>query len=129
MRLFNFKKKKVLWGLVISIIVALAIDMLYVYGTFDALELMTFDMRSKAVREDTLPHPDIEIIMIDDDSIKWMDDQVGRWPWPRDLWGDLIDYLSMGGARAIIFDVLLAQHEIDDPEIEGLGESDQVLVQ
>ena len=129
MSLFNFKRKRVLWGLVISIIVALAIDMLYISGNFETLELMTFDMRSKAVREDKLPHPDVEIIMIDDDSIKWMDDQVGRWPWPRDLWGDLIDYLSMGGARAVIFDVIFAQHEIDDPEIEGLGESDQILVQ
>jgi adenylate cyclase len=37
---------------------------------------------------------------------------VGRWPWPRSVHADLIDFLSLGGAKAIVFDVLFTENEI-----------------
>ena len=44
------------------------------------------------------PHPDIAVVAIDDSSIE----NLGRWPWPRDLHAQLIRKLSRAGAKVIV---------------------------
>ncbi len=51
------------------------------------------------------PSENIVIIAIDETSLI----SFGRWPWPRNIHGDLIDKLSLGGAKVIGFDVVIAE--------------------
>ena len=44
----------------------------------------------------------VAVIAIDDQSIN----NLGRWPWPRDLHAELINRLSAGGAKVIAVDVM-----------------------
>ena len=46
---------------------------------------------------------------MDEASLTSMSDIVGRWPWPRAIWADLLDFLSMGGARAVLFDIVISR--------------------
>lgn len=46
---------------------------------------------------------DIVLIDIDDPSLR----QIGRWPWPRGRYGELIDKLSDAGAKRIFIDVMM----------------------
>ncbi|HET7708194.1 MAG TPA: EAL domain-containing protein [Sphingomicrobium sp.] len=47
---------------------------------------------------------DIVLIAIDDASLR----QVGRWPWPRRHYADLIDRVTESGAKSIFFDIMVS---------------------
>jgi CHASE2 domain-containing sensor protein len=56
------------------------------------------------------PDPRIEIVAMDDDSLK----RLGAWPWRRDLHAKLIERLSHAGAALIAYDVLFIEPTPDD---------------
>lgn len=62
------------------------------------------------------PDPDIVWIDIDDKSLAAMDDKVGRFPWPRGVYGELIAELNRQGAKAIVFDVELYEPDTQRPD-------------
>ncbi len=71
------------------------------------------------VRHDALQHapdPDIVIINIDDISLAQMNEMVGKWTWPRAVYGELIQALHHQGARAIVFDLSFEARDKDRPE-------------
>jgi CHASE2 domain-containing sensor protein/signal transduction histidine kinase len=53
----------------------------------------------------------VVLIEIDDLSIK----ELGRWPWPREKHAELIHKLDQAGADAIVFDVLFADLDEQNP--------------
>lgn len=85
----------------------------------DGIELRTVDWRF-ARRGELEPNPHIVIVDVDEASI----DEVGRWPWPRRTFAQIIRVLSDAGARAIVFDIFFA-----DPDSgPGGAASDAELV-
>jgi adenylate cyclase len=62
------------------------------------------------------PDPDIVVIDIDDPSFVGMDSVVGRFPWPRSVYGELVTELEKQGAKAIVFDVEFYERDIVRPE-------------
>jgi EAL domain-containing protein (putative c-di-GMP-specific phosphodiesterase class I)/CHASE2 domain-containing sensor protein len=44
---------------------------------------------------------DIVVVKIDNDSLK----QVGRWPWPRHIYPQILDQLNKAGAKRVFFDI------------------------
>lgn len=54
---------------------------------------------------------EIAIIDIDDSSIE----RLGRWPWPREIHGKLIEKLSLHNPSAIVFDILFSEPDKRDP--------------
>ena len=61
------------------------------------------------------PDPDIVWIDIDDKSLDTMVTDLGRFPWPRYVYGELIEGLNKQGARAIVFDVELYEQDTQRP--------------
>lgn len=49
--------------------------------------------------------PRILLVTIDDYSLQ----QLGRWPWPRAVHGQLLDRLGAAGAKGVLFDVILSE--------------------
>ncbi|BCQ58264.1 hypothetical protein PBOI14_00140 [Pseudomonas sp. Boi14] len=49
--------------------------------------------------------PRILLVTIDDYSLQ----QLGRWPWPRAIHGQLLDRLSAAEAKGVLFDVILSE--------------------
>lgn len=74
-------------------------------GFLESVEAMTYDLRFKALRGPLAPDPEIAIVAIDEKSIA----ELGRWPWSRKRFAELIDYASEAGARAILLDVLFSE--------------------
>lgn len=66
----------------------------------DLVELRSYDLRflSRGARA---PAPSVALAVIDEKSL----DALGRWPWPRSHFADLVDALSRDGARVIGFDI------------------------
>lgn len=98
-------------GLWIAALVAFILLAMEGAGMLQRLELYTYDMRMAWSRADTRLHPAISVILIDEGSLQAMDPLVGRFPWPRDVYADLLEYFSMAGARAVIFDVLFTERD------------------
>ncbi|MGC5701653.1 CHASE2 domain-containing protein [Pseudomonas sp. NFXW11] len=49
--------------------------------------------------------PRILLVTIDDYSLQ----QLGRWPWPRAVHGQMLDQLTAAGAKGVLFDVILSE--------------------
>lgn len=92
------------------------------------LEWTVFDLESQLFADEVSPPDDVAVILIDEASLAMMNPLVGRWPWPRSVHADVIDFLVMGGAERIVFDILFTEHE-DRLNQGRLNENDQRLVE
>jgi adenylate cyclase len=54
------------------------------------------------------------VLLADEAAFKSVADIAGRWPWPRAIWADLLEFLQQGGARAVLFDVLFTERTTAD---------------
>lgn len=84
---------------------------LYYLGILERMEFVFYDAETKLIRAHKEPPQNIKVILIDEASIKAMEGILGRWPWPREIWTDLLDFLSIGGARAVLFDILFTERQ------------------
>lgn len=110
------KKSLIIW---IVLIVALLQLIISKTSAFDRLELITYDLRAR-LSVDTGPfsnrfkHADKKIVLvaIDDYSRKELANhpeiEVGSWPWPRDVWSGVVDFIEKGEPKAILFDLIFA---------------------
>ncbi len=97
------------WGLIIAAIISL----LFFTGVFDRLEKLSYDWRIRHnTHKKTSDVPKIAIIGITDEDMKLL----GRWPWPRSRYAELIDYLKEGGASVIAFDMFFDLPDKEDPK-------------
>ena len=97
-----------------------------------AIELRTYDWRlSRTARPETARR-DIALIEIDEYSIRNLQPNAGRWPWPRVTHAELFDYLSRAPAKVIAYDVNFADEDksigfkYGDATMSG-AESDKAL--
>ena len=72
----------------------------------EQLEWRLLDWRFQ-LRGEQVPESPVAIVGIDAKSVE----ELGRWPWPRDVMGDLIDRLGASGAIAIGLDVTFSEPE------------------
>lgn len=98
-------------GLVISIAFLLMAGSTWING----LERFAYDIGVRATAQEA--GNDIAVIAIDDESIE----NLGRWPWPRDILAGMINRLAEGGARVIGNTILLSEAQID-PGLKQLND-------
>ncbi|MCH2172654.1 adenylate/guanylate cyclase domain-containing protein [Myxococcota bacterium] len=84
-------------------------------------EYALLDWRFRLRGEEPIRSP-VLVVAIDRESI----DEIGRWPWSRDVVAQLIDRLSEGGARAIGLDLLFSESETP-PSVEILRDVRRAL--
>jgi len=90
------------------------------------LELKAYDLRFQ-YRGAEKPGDEIVIVKIDEESIR----AIGRWPWSREHWANLIDALTESGAKVIGIDAIFAEEEsmLADAQLaEAIGASDSVVL-
>lgn len=81
---------------------------------FESQELGFTDLRFR-LRPPRLPHEDIVVVEIDDESIS----RIGHWPWPRSYHAALLKALSSYRPRLVLYDVLFTEASTD-PEADRL---------
>ena len=76
---------------------------------FDLAELRTYDWRlTHTARPDTA-RKDIAIVEIDERSLRSLEPNAGRWPWPRAVHSMLVDYLVRAPAKIIAYDIVFSE--------------------
>ncbi len=112
-------KTKFLILFTISIMMSLAIG----FGFLEKIEYYTYD---NLYAESNESSDDVIIVAIDDASIE----QIGRFPWSREVYADIVDNLVEGGAAAIGFDIIFSEVE-GEPDIafsEAISKTDGVTL-
>jgi len=89
------------------------------------LENISQDYLTRLARQNTrLPSP-VKVILIDENTLQYMEPKVGRWPWPRRVFKDIIEFINLGEARAIHFDILFSEREGNNGQ---LAENDDAIL-
>lgn len=73
---------------------------------FEAYELKTFDLRATMAAKNRQHNSDIVILSIDDNSLEILQDELGRWPWARDVYTKIIKYLEEDEVDSMAFDLM-----------------------
>ena len=64
----------------------------------------------------TLNYDDVMVIDVDEPSIAGLASQLGSWPYDRDVYALVHDYLTRSGANAVAYDILFSEPRAGDAE-------------
>lgn len=84
-------------------------------------EQKAYDWRMRQTAEPSTARKDILLVYIDEASIRDAEPIAGRWPWPRVMHAQLVDFLARGPAKVVAYDVNFAQAD-DRTGFEFAGE-------
>lgn len=110
----SIRSRRLLFG---PALITLVVSLLSFLPLFQKLEWKTYDLRARWLARGPAD-ADIVIIEIDEASLARLEAAPfqARWPFSRDLYAALIDYLAVAKARAVLFDILFLQADRTAPE-------------
>lgn len=104
------KKSPLLQGGLIGLASALVTGLLLTVGALGWIERPLWDWRVRLLAAPGRATPDICTIMIDQGSLDDARDLFGfGWPWPRQIYGYILDFCKRAGAKAVIFDMIYTE--------------------
>jgi diguanylate cyclase (GGDEF)-like protein len=115
-----------LYFLIISSVLftfAISMQIFKINQFFEDIELKTLDLRFKLPLKNIKNNNDIVIIAIDDNSLEFLEEKLGRWPWSRDVHAMLSEKLVEAGAKSVVFDLMFIGRQ------KGFEDEDQHLVE
>lgn len=115
-----FLQELVLTALLFALSVILSVS-----GAFDLFNWKLYDTIVAWHRRIPEHRDNVVFVCIDQKSIDTFSNELAiGWPWPREFHGRVVDYLAMSGARAIVFDVIFSEQDIDRDELTGSSSDD-----
>jgi len=82
------------------------------------LENGAFDARARWMARPEKADSRIVVIDIDNASFDELQDKLGRWPWPRQVWTEIVRYVSKGQPAAIVFDAAFTGEQKEAPAMD-----------
>ncbi len=98
---------------VLGLLLLIMFMVLYVTDPYpvELLRVKTFDVYQK-VKPREVTHRPVTIIDLDEESLA----EVGQWPWPRNIVGQMVQNLMQMGAVLVAFDVVFPEPDRMNPE-------------
>ncbi len=93
----------------------LAIVDLLIYPVTDKVRLAAYDTILHYRLFPPRPDPDIVILDIDEGSLAAMAPEYGRWPWPRQVFGEFLELVGKQKPKAVVFDILFSDPDLFNP--------------
>jgi len=119
---------KLMQGVLVGLAGVFVALVLWSFNWLDTWEAKTWDWRVGLLAEPGRATGDITLILLDQNSLDWALKENGlTWPWPRELYGAIVNYCKRNGARAVAFDVLLSEpstYGLDDDRSFGAAVAD-----
>jgi len=101
--------RKAAAGLLVGLCAACLVFGLASFEPLRTIELKTYDWRLTHTADPSTARPDIALVEIDEYSLRNLQPNAGRWPWPRIVHANLIEYLRRGQPKLIVYDVNFAE--------------------
>ncbi|MBN1291817.1 MAG: adenylate/guanylate cyclase domain-containing protein [Candidatus Latescibacteria bacterium] len=118
---FSSKRKTFIFDL---LIISTVFCLMLAFLTYDTVQMFNwklFDTLMHIRRQTTVKSENVAIVCIDQRSLEYYLENGVSWPWPREFYSRLTNYLSGCGARAIIYDIIFS-----DPDFERSGEGGKI---
>ena len=109
------KFAKPLWIPLVAVLFAWSITLLPFYSRLD---LWLFDIQQQLASHEVYFH-DALIVDIDEASVQKFEAYFGNWPYRRDTYGLLLDYLTEKGAKSVVFDMLFPDNREGDAAFQA----------
>lgn len=114
----RIRKRSLILGIILIVIIFERL--ISTTGLFQHLELITYDLRAKLSTDwgpfhKSFKHIDknIVIITLDDYSrreiAKNPELNLGSFPWRRDVWAGVVDFIEKGEPKAVLFDLIFTE--------------------
>ncbi len=127
-------RKKALRGAKVGLAVFAASLLLGWLGLFRSLEWKSWDARLQLLADPERASKDIVLLAVDQYSLDVYEKEQGLgWPWPRQIYTGVLDFLKAGGAKAVFFDLMFTEdstYGIDDDRLlaEAITRSGNVIL-
>ena len=106
---------------VFIILIFTVVGLLDMCGAFTFLEYKSYDLRVRLFASSARPSDDIIVMLLNQDSIDWAQQERGWcWPWPRKAYAELLDYISLGGADSVAFDIIFSEPSMYQAEDDAI---------
>lgn len=88
------------------------------FGGLDLIDHRLGDVLLKREAQSRPAPKDIVLLALDQNSLDdpTMLEMAGRWPWPRAIHGELLDYLATQKPRAVLFDIIFSEPDTFRPD-------------
>ena len=104
------RRKRLVRGFWVGLGTLVIAFLLHLLGIVQPLEWKSWDARLRLLARPERAGRDIVIFLIDQYSLDYFEKQMGLpWPWPRQIYSAVIDYLRTGGAQAVFFDLIFSE--------------------
>ena len=118
---FSSKRKTFIFDV---IIISTVFCLMMAFLTFDLAQVFNwklFDALMNLRRHKAVKSENVVIVCIDQISLEYYLENGVSWPWPREFYSRLTNFLSDCGARAIVYDIIFS-----DPDFERSGEGGKI---
>ncbi len=106
----NFMKSKVNRALATGVVGVLLTLGLWSISMMETWEAKTWDWRARLLARPGKATSDIVLILLDQNSLDWAKNVNSlTWPWPREMYGAIVDFCQQRGAKAIAMDILFTE--------------------
>ncbi|MCX7819597.1 MAG: adenylate/guanylate cyclase domain-containing protein [Kiritimatiellae bacterium] len=94
--------------------------MLAAQGALERLEQVTWDWRARWTAAPSPATDAIRIVLLDQASLDWARREMRLpWPWPREVYGPILDFCRRAGARAVALDLVFTE-----PSVAGVADDE-----
>lgn len=109
-----FNKNGLMFRSFILIAVCFAVSVaMYFFDAFSYFENKTYDIRMRAASKYVHASDDIVFIGVDQKSLDWAkENRSWNWPWPREAYAQIVDFISAGNPKSIAFDILFTEPSV-----------------
>jgi adenylate cyclase len=103
-------------GMVVLTFVLLIIVNFFIFHAFTPIEYWLQDMLVRVHAAGKKPDADVVVVNVDERSLYEMTKQVGGWPWPRAVYGQLLEGILAEQPAAVVFDINFVDPDLVRPD-------------
>jgi hypothetical protein len=115
--------QRLLIGLQAGALASVIVFALIATDTVQTVERKTRDARlqlERAIRGAEVADSTIVIVDIDNRALRLYESDLGRWPWPRNAHGAMLEFIALGAPRVVAYDVLFSEPDLARPQGDSL---------
>ncbi|MCE9596556.1 MAG: adenylate/guanylate cyclase domain-containing protein [Spirochaetia bacterium] len=111
--------RKVIWGTIFGILPMFVVLPLHLRGGLHSIEDSLIDLRYRYFNPAHEHSKDVVIVDIDERTLNAYKNErlLGRWPWRRDVYQPILQYIADGGPRIILFDIMFTERSEEDAKL------------